>query len=95
VLQALSPDIDENLAQTIIQQRAVAPFKLIGELQLIPSFPPAAFNAIKNYITTAPDSRYYIITSTGVVNGIERRVQEEIQTQGAQGNATVILRQEP
>jgi len=95
VLQALSPEIDENLAKAIIDRRTQAPFKAVAELAMIPNFPTSAFNTIRNYVTTSPDSRYYSIISTGAVNGIERRVREVIRTQGAQSNATVILRQEP
>jgi general secretion pathway protein K len=95
VLQALSPEIDENLAQAIIDQRTLAPFKMIAELLTVPNFPASAFNAIKSYVTTSPESRYFSIISTGTVNGIERRVREVIKTQGAQSDATVILRQEP
>ena len=62
---------------------------------MIPNFPTSAFSAIKNYVTTSPDSRYFSIISTGTVNGIERRVREVIKAQGAQSDATVILRQEP
>jgi general secretion pathway protein K len=95
VLQALSPEIDENLAQAIIDRRAQSPFKAVAELWTIPNFPQSAFNAINNYATTSPGNRYYSIISTGTVNGIERRVREVIKTQGAQCDATVILRQEP
>ena len=95
VLQALSPEIDENLAQAIIDQRTQAPFLQVAQLLMMPNFPTSAFNAIKNYTTTSPGDRYYSIMSTGTVNGIERRVREVIRTQGSQNDATVILRQEP
>jgi general secretion pathway protein K len=95
VLQALSPEIDETLAQAIMDRRAAAPFQQVAELATIPNFPTSAFNTIKTYVTASPDSRYYSILSTGAVNGIERRVREVIKTQGLQGDATVILRQEP
>jgi hypothetical protein len=71
------------------------------ELLLIPGFPRTAYAAISNYITVAPDNWYYSITVTATVEGIERRVREVIKlqnsqaAQGAPGDATVLLRQEP
>ncbi len=94
VLQALSPEIDETLAQAIIDQRAQTPFQMVAQLATIPNFPTSAFNAIKNYVTTSPDSRYFSIISTGAANGIERHVREVVKVQGAQSDATIILRQE-
>jgi hypothetical protein len=94
VLQALSPEIDDVLAQAIIDHRNQSPFRAVAELATIPNFPTSAFNMIKNYVTTSPESRYFSIISTGTMNGIERRVREVIKVQGAQSDATVILREE-
>ena len=95
VLQALSPMIDETLAKAIIDQRTQLPFRTVADLRMIPNFPTSAFNAIMNYATTSPDSRYFSVLSTGTVNGIERRVREVIEMHGTQSDATVVLRQEP
>jgi general secretion pathway protein K len=95
VLQALAPEIDENLAKAIIDQRTQAPFRTVADLRTIPNFPTSAFNTMKNYTTTMPDSRYFNILSTAAVNGIVRSVREVIQVHGSQSDATVLLRQEP
>jgi general secretion pathway protein K len=95
VLQALSPEIDEDMAKAMIALRTQSPFRTVADLRMVPNFPTSAFNAIKDYATTSPGSRYFSIISTGAVNGFERRVREVVQVQGSQSDATVLLRREP
>ena len=94
VLQALSPEINENLAQAITDQRSVQPFQAVQQLRLVTGMTQAAYDAIKNDITVFPRSRHYRILSVGNVNGIEVQVQVMIKVQGSNKDLTVLLRKE-
>jgi general secretion pathway protein K len=63
VLQSLSEQIDEAIAQMILAQRQRKPFGTIGELRNVPGMTDNIYQAIKDRITVSPSERYYRVTS--------------------------------
>ena len=72
VLQCLSKDIDEGLAQIIIEYREEAPFQSDAEIKTVPGMTEAIYNEIKDRITI--QSSIFSIHVNGEVRGITKGI---------------------
>jgi general secretion pathway protein K len=72
VLQSLSSEIDEGVAQTIIEYREEVPFRGIDELQTVPGMTGELYDAIKDRITT--QSSTFSLKIEGQVRGIKKGI---------------------
>jgi general secretion pathway protein K len=72
VLQCLSEEIDEGLAQVIIEYREEAPFQSVTEIKTIPGMNEAIYNEIKDRITI--QSSTFSIRVEGEVRGITKGI---------------------
>jgi general secretion pathway protein K len=71
VLESLSEQIDDAIAQMILAQRKLKPFGTIAELRNVPGMTDNIYQAIKDTITVSPAERYYRVTSQA--NAAERK----------------------
>jgi general secretion pathway protein K len=85
VLQSLSGEIDEGLAQTIIDYREEEPFRGIDELQIVPGMTEAIYNAIKDRITT--QSSTFSLKAEGQVRGIKKVIFAVLKRDGKEVQA--------
>jgi general secretion pathway protein K len=69
VLQSLSPEMTQGLAEEILLFREESPFQKKEDLQTVI---PTVYNEIKDYIDVS--SRYYTVVSTGTVGTITREI---------------------
>jgi general secretion pathway protein K len=63
VLQSLSEQIDDAIAQMILAQRQLQPFGTVAELRNVPGMTDNIYLALKDLITVSPPERYYRVTS--------------------------------
>jgi len=79
VLQSLSDEIDEGLAQTIIDYRQEEPFKNIDEIKIVPGMEPI-YDSIKNEITL--ESSIFMLRVKGQVRGIKKGIFAVLKRDG-------------
>jgi general secretion pathway protein K len=79
VLQCLSDDISDELAQRIVDYREGAPFEEINQLQKIAGFTSMLYNPISSMITVK--GRFFSITSTASSDGVKRIIETVLDTE--------------
>jgi len=72
----LLPEIDEEMAQALIEHREKVPLKEVEEINLIRKISPAGYSKLRPLITTK--SHNLKIISTGQIGRIKRRVEAVI-----------------
>ena len=94
VIQSLSDRIDARLAQAIVEQRELAPFRSPQELQTVPGITPEVYSTIRELVVVNPQTRYYKVTATGVVQEYTRKIRVTLRRDRSSGKVTLLLRQE-
>jgi general secretion pathway protein K len=65
VLQSLSQPMDAVLADLIVQQRTLQPFRTTAELRRVPGMTDAVWHDLETLGTVRPSQRYYRVTARG------------------------------
>jgi general secretion pathway protein K len=91
VLQSLSEQIDAALAEMIVQQRKLRPFKTLAELGGVPGMTDNVCRDIQSLITVSPAERFYRVRAQG--NAQDHRCTLEAQLQRNTQAGTVDILQ--
>ena len=65
VVQSLSEQMDAALAEMVVRQRTLKPFKSLAELQSVPGMTDNVCSDIQSLCTVRPQERFYRVTSRG------------------------------
>jgi general secretion pathway protein K len=90
ILQSLSEQIDAPLAEMIVQQRKLGPFKTLAELGRIPGMTDNICRAIQSLITVNPGERFYRVRAQG--NAQDRRctIEAEVRRNTQAGTVDIL-----
>lgn len=90
VLQSLSEQIDAPLAETIVQQRKLGPFKTLAELGRIPGMTDNICRDMQSLITFRPTERFYRVRVQG--NAQDRRctIEAELRRNTQAGTVDIL-----
>ncbi|MBW2040057.1 MAG: type II secretion system minor pseudopilin GspK [Deltaproteobacteria bacterium] len=80
VLQSLSDEIDEGLAQAIIAYRQEEPFKEISEVKNVSGMTEEVYSEVSPYITTK--SSTFSLRIEGQVRGIKKKISAVLERAG-------------
>jgi len=94
VIESLSERLDAALAQMIVNQRKLRPFKTTAELRNVPGMTDNVYQAIKDMITLSPDERYYRVISQGSVPDRKCTIEAVLRRNTQAGNVDTILYRE-
>ncbi len=67
ILQSLSEQMDATLAEMIVRQRAVAPFKNLADLRRVPGMTESVARDIQNLATVRPTKSFFRVRAQGEV----------------------------
>ena len=90
VVQSLSEQIDSALAEMIVQQRKLKPFKTLAELGGVPGMTDNICRDIQNLITVSPAERFYRVRSQGDTQDHRCVVEAEIRRNTQAGTADIL-----
>lgn len=65
ILQSLSEQMDATLAEMIVRQRAVTPFKSLADLRSVPGMTESVSRDIQNLVTIRPTKSFYRVRARG------------------------------
>ena len=82
VLQSISSEIDESLAQAIISYREEESFKSVDDMTRVPGLSGTDIGA---YVTTK--SSYFSVRITGELRGIRKEIYTVMRRSGKQVNS--------
>ena len=80
VLQALHSDIDESLAQEIVEYRKDTPFKKIADLKEAFGIDDRLYNEISSLITVK--SNFFSVSSQGALGEARKKIETILQREG-------------
>ncbi|MCL5279394.1 MAG: general secretion pathway protein GspK [Planctomycetes bacterium] len=90
VLQSLSEQIDAPLAETIVRQRKLKPFKSLAELGSVPGMTDNICRDIQNLITINPAERFYRVRSQGNIQEHRCTMEAELQRNTQAGTVDIL-----
>jgi general secretion pathway protein K len=94
VIESLCEQMDPTLAEMIVRQRQMRPFKDVSDLKTVPGMPDNVYQAIQNRVTVSSATRYYRVYSTAVVGEHESRIEAVLRRNTQAGNVDIILYRE-
>ncbi len=90
VIQSLSENMTETMAEQIIDRRRQTPFKTLADLYRLPGLSALEQNDLGALLTTRPTDRYYTVKSVGIANGVETAIIAVIRANSTSANADII-----
>jgi general secretion pathway protein K len=94
VIESLCEQMDPALAEMIVQQRQVRPFKSVAELKDIPGMPDNVYRVIQSLVTVSSTDRYYRVYSQAEVGQTNCRIEAVLRRNTQAGNVDIILYRE-
>ncbi|MBN1361752.1 MAG: type II secretion system minor pseudopilin GspK [Sedimentisphaerales bacterium] len=94
VIECLAEPMDATLAQMIVQQRRLKPFKNVTELRDVPGMTDNVFAAIQDSVAVGAGERYYRVRAQGNVADRHCRVEAVLRKNPQAANVDVILYRE-
>jgi general secretion pathway protein K len=91
VLQSLSEQIDQPLAESIVQHR---PYRTMAELGKVPGMTPQVLQAVRGLVSMQSGDEYYTVVVRGVVGNCVRTLRLAVRRNGVQGRVTPLIRWE-
>jgi general secretion pathway protein K len=95
IIESLSERIDAALAQMIVNQRRLRPFRTPAELRSVPGMTDNVFRTIQDVITVSPDERYYRVVSQATAQDRKYTMEAVLRRNTQAGNVDIILYREP
>lgn len=93
-LASLSEQMDDALAEVIMNRRRLKPFESVAELRDLPGMTDGIFHAISRTLTVDPKDRYYNVTSRGDVDRLERTVTAILRINEKSKSVDIVLYRE-
>ncbi len=90
VLQSLSEQIDATLAETIVRQRELKPFKSLAELGSVPGMTDNICHDIQSLTTINPAERFYRVRSQGNIQDHRCTMEAELQRNTQAGTVDIL-----
>ena len=90
VLQSLSEQIDAALAETIVQQRKLKPFKSLAELGNVPGMTDNICRDIQSLITVNPAERFYRVRVQGNIQDHRCTMEAQLQRNSQAGTVDIL-----
>lgn len=90
VVQSLSEQIDPTLAEMIVQQRKVKPFRTLAELGSIPGMTDNIYRDIQSLITVSPAERFYRVRSQGNTQDHRCTMEAELRRNTRAGTVDIL-----
>jgi general secretion pathway protein K len=90
VLQSLSEQIDATLAETIVQQRKLKPFKSLAELGSVPGMTDNTCRGIQSLITVNPAERFYRVRAQGNTQDHRCTMEAELRRNTQAGTVDIL-----
>ena len=90
VVQSLSEQIDSVLAEMIVQQRKLKPFKTLAELGGVPGMTDNICRDIQNLITVSPAERFYRVRSQGNTQDHRCTVEADLRRNTQAGTVDIL-----
>jgi general secretion pathway protein K len=94
VIESLCEEMDPVLAEMVVQQRRIRPFRSVTELRNVPGMPDNVYQAIQNLVTVGSPDRYYRVYSQANVGAYRGRVEAILRRNAQAGNVDIILYRE-
>jgi len=90
VLQSLSEQIDAALAEMIVQQRKLGPFRTLAELGRIPGMTDNICRDIQSLITVSPAERFYRVRAQGDSQDHRCTIEAELRRNTRAGTVDIL-----
>jgi len=90
VIQSLSEQIDAALAEMIVNQRKLRPFRTTMELRNIPGMTDKIHRSFRDSITISPAERFYRITSQGRVQDHKCTIEALLRRNTQAGTVDIV-----
>jgi len=90
ILQSLSEQMDAPLAEMIVQQRKLGPFKTLAELGRIPGMTDNICREIQSLITVNPAERFYRIRARGNSRDYQCTIEAELRRNTQAGTVDIL-----
>lgn len=94
VIESLSEQIDGALAQMVVNQRRVRPFRSPAELRNVPGMTDNIFRSIKDMVAVNPTERYYRVLSRASMSQRRCTIEALLRRNTQAGNVDIILYRE-
>jgi general secretion pathway protein K len=91
VLQSLSEQIDQALAESIVQH---GPYRTMEELSKVPGMTPEILQAVRGFVSVQSGDEYYTVAVRGVVGNCVRTLRLAVRRDGARGRVIPLIRWE-
>jgi len=90
VVQSLSEQIDSALAEMIVRQRTLKPFRTLAELGGVPGMTDNICRDIQNLITVSPAERFYRVQSRGDTQNHRCVMEAELRRNTQAGTVDIL-----
>jgi general secretion pathway protein K len=90
VLESLSEQMDSTLAQMIVRQRALKPFRSIEDLRRVPGMTDGIRREIEGLLTTNPSECFYRVRTQGAAQDHQFAVEALLQRDAGTGVVEII-----
>jgi hypothetical protein len=90
-LQSLSEQIDQALAESIVQH---GPYRTMEELGKVPGMTPEILQAVRGFVAVQSGEEYYTVAVRGVVGNCVRTLRLAVRRDGARGRVIPLIRWE-
>ena len=94
VVESLSESISASIAQNIIEQRKYCRYSNIEQLKKEPGITNEIYEEIRDLITVDANESFYTVTSTGIVNDLERTVWVVLKKNRSTSHLDIVMRSE-
>ncbi len=79
ILQSLSEQMDATLAEMIVRQRALAPFKSLADLRRVPGMTESVARDLQNLATVRPTKSFYRVRAQGEAQDYKATLEALLQ----------------
>jgi general secretion pathway protein K len=94
ILECLCEQMSPALAQMIVNQRRLRPFRTVVELKDVPGMTDNVYRSMGETITVSPAQRHYRVISRGTVDDHSFTVEAVLRRNTQAGNVDMILYKE-
>jgi general secretion pathway protein K len=90
VLQSLSEQIDATLAEMIVRQRKLKPFKSLAELGSVPGMTDNICRDIQSLVTVSPAEHFYRVRAQGAIQDHRCTMEAELRRNTQAGTVDIL-----
>ncbi len=94
VIESLNELMDPTLAEMIVRQREIRPFRDVSELRSVPGMPDNVYQAIQNLVAVGTKDQYFRVRSQANVGASQGRIEAVLRRNTQAGNVDIILYRE-